>query len=251
MPRSLPSRQGDRAAYVHKPNPLGENRLLSRLGTRDRSWLQPHLKKISLARGTVLHPAGVVIERVYFPLSGMVSVLAIMKTGEAIETAIIGREGVVGASVGIEGSQSFGQAIVQITGSAWQMSAAKFVAISKASASFRTLMNGYQSVVLLQAQQSAACHALHNVEARLCRWLLHSQDATEDTQLTLTQEFLSHMMGVRRASVSLSAHALQKAGLIKYSRGEIEIVDRNGLEDSACECYEAVREHIDKAVPRR
>jgi CRP-like cAMP-binding protein len=110
-------------------------------------------------------------------------------------------------------------------------------------------MNRFQNVVLLQAQQSAACHALHTVQARLCRWLLQSQDVTGSEVVPLTQEFLSHMLGVQRTSVSLCAHALQSAGLIKYSRGQIKILDRRGLKKAACECYDAVRQHVDKAVP--
>jgi CRP-like cAMP-binding protein len=182
-------------------------------------------------------------------MSGMVSLLAVMRTGEQIETGIIGREGVVGASIGSDGSQSAGQATVQIEGSAWQVQASKFLELYKASESFRTPMNRFQNVILVQAQQSAACHALHDVEARLCRWLLQSQDTTESDIVPLTQEFLSHMLGVQRTSVSLCAHTLQKAGLIRYARGQITILDRSGLKESACECYEVVREQINKAVP--
>jgi CRP-like cAMP-binding protein len=163
--------------------------------------------------------------------------------------AIVGKEGVVGASIGSDGLQSAGKATVQIKGSAWQVEASKFVEIYKASEPFRTLMNRFQNVVLLQAQQSAACHALHTVQARLCRWLLQSQDVTDSDVVPLTQEFLSHMLGVQRTSVSLCAHALQSAGLIKYSRGQIKILDRRGLKKAACECYDAVRQHVDKAVP--
>jgi CRP-like cAMP-binding protein len=182
---------------VQKCNPLGENRLLRRLAAGDLSRLQPDLKEISMVRGTVLHPAGEPIEHVYFPLSGMVSILAVMRTGEQIETAIVGREGVVGASIGSNGSQAPGQSTVQIEGSAWQVQASKFLELYKASEPFRTFMNRFQNVIFLQAQQSAACHALHAVEARLCRWLLQSQDTTETDMVPLTQEFLSHMLGVQ------------------------------------------------------
>jgi CRP-like cAMP-binding protein len=185
---------------VQKLNPGGENRLLKRLAADDLSRLQPNLKQFSMAQGTVLHPAGAPIEHVYFPSSGMISVLAVMKTGDQIETAIVGREGVVGASIGADGSRSAGQATVQIAGSAWQIPSAKFLELYRASLPFRTLINRFQNVILLQAQQSAACHALHAVEARLCRWLLHSQDATADDMIPLTQEFISHMLGVRRTS---------------------------------------------------
>jgi CRP-like cAMP-binding protein len=234
---------------VQKFNPVGENRLLRRLGSDDLSRLEPNLKQIPLPRGMVVHAQGASIEHVYFPLSGMVSILAVMRTGEQIETAIIGREGVIGASIGSDGSYSAGQATVQIEGSAWQVPAQKFLELYKMSEPFRTLMNRFQNVILLQAQQSAACHSLHTVEARLCRWLLQSQDTTGSDMVPLTQEFLSHMLGVQRTSVSLCAHTLQKAGLIQYRRGRIKILDRDGLKESACECYDVVREHVNKAVP--
>jgi CRP-like cAMP-binding protein len=145
--------------------------------------------------GAVLHKQGAAIEHVYFPLSGMVSLLAVMKTGEQIETAIVGREGVVGASIGCDGAEAAGQATVQIVGSAWRVKGPVFLELYQASLPFRTLMNKFQNVILLQAQQSAACHALHSVEARLCRWLLQSQDTTETDLVPLRKEFLSHMLG--------------------------------------------------------
>jgi CRP-like cAMP-binding protein len=234
---------------VQKSNPAGDNRLLRRLGEDDFSRLQPNLKEISMVRGAVLHAPGASIKHVYFPISGMVSILAVMRTGEQIETAIVGREGVIGASIGSDDSQSAGQATVQIEGSAWQVQAKKFLELYKSSEPFRMSMNKFQNVMLLQAQQSAACHALHVVEARLCRWLLQSQDTIETDTVPLTQEFLSHMLGVQRTSVSLCAHTLQQAGLIRYSRGQIKILDRSGLKESACECYDVVREHVNKAVP--
>jgi CRP-like cAMP-binding protein len=195
--------------------------------------------------GAVLHAPGAPIEHVYFPLSGMVSLLTVMKTGEQIETAIVGREGVVGAAIGSDGLRSASQATVQIAGSAWQVQRGNFLELYQASAPFRTLMNQFQNVILVQAQQTAACHALHTVQARLCRWLLQSQDVTDSDIVPLTQEFLSHMLGVQRSSVSLCAHALQDAGLIQYTRGQIKILSREGLKESACECYEVIRDHID------
>jgi CRP-like cAMP-binding protein len=237
---------------VHVARPtIGENRLLKSLAADEFSRLQPHLKEFSMVLGAVLHAPGAPIKHVYFPLSGMVSLLAVMKTGEAIETGIVGREGVVGASIGSDGAGSTAQTTVQIAGSALQIQGPKFLETYQASLPFRTLINKFQGTILVQAQQSAACHALHSVEARFCRWLLQSQDMTETDIVPLTQEFLSHMLGVRRTSVSLCAHALQKTGLIQYSRGKIKILDRDGLQECACECYEAVREHINKAVPPR
>jgi len=222
---------------------------LQRTNAADLARLQPHLKDFSMEIVAVLHVPGASIKHVYFPLSGMVSLLAVMRTGEQIETAIVGREGVVGASIGSDGSESAGQTTVQIAGAAWRIEGPKFLDLYQESVPFRTLINKFQNLILLQAQQSAACHALHTVEARLCRWLLQSQDVTESDIVPLTQEFLSHMLGVRRSSVSLCAHALQAAGLIRYARGQIKVLNRDGLKESACECYEVIREHADKAVP--
>jgi CRP-like cAMP-binding protein len=228
-----------------------QNRLLNSLSAGDLGRVQSNLQKVSLTRGQVLHPPGEPIKHVYFPDSGMISMLTVMKTGEQIETAIIGTEGVAGGSVTIDGANSNTQTTVQIEGSAWQIPTAKFLEAYNVSDRFRSAVNEYQGIILFQAQQSAACHALHSVESRLCRWLLQAQDVMGSDEIELTQEFLSHMLGVRRTSVSLAAHSLQKSGLIRYSRGKIKIIDREGLEESACECYAAIRERIDSAIPPR
>jgi CRP-like cAMP-binding protein len=218
---------------------------LKRLAAADLARLQPSLRRFALVRGHVLHHPGEPIEYVYFPISGMVSLLALMKTGEAVETAIIGNEGVLGASIRSDGAKAIGQAIVQIAGTAWQLPSAQFSELYRAHTTFSRLMDAAQDLMFLQAQQSAACQALHALEARLCRWLLHAQDACGGDVVTLTQEYISHMLAVRRTSVSLCANALQAAGLIEYKRGHIKVVNRDGLEDSACECYGVIREHIE------
>jgi hypothetical protein len=160
----------------------------------------------------------------------------------------LGRDGVIGGSIGTAGQDSFAQAVVQVDGSAWRIGSTEFLVAFNASARLQTLVNRYQSVLMAQAQQSAACHAVHTVEARLCRWLLQSQDATGSDTLSLTQEFLSHMLGVQRNSVSLCANTLQHAGFIKYSRGKIDILNRGGLEEATCECYQVIRERLDQVV---
>ena len=215
-------------------------------GDGDFTRLRANLKNVRLTRGEVLHPVGVPIKHVYFPESGMVSLLTVMKSGELIETAIVGREGVAGGWVAIDGRNANTQSTVQIEGSAWQIPTAKFLEINKASDSFQPAIKG---VILFQAQQSAACHAIHSIDSRMCRWLLLSQDVTGSDQIPLTQEFLSHMLGVQRSSVSLCAHTLQKTGLIQYARGKIKIQDRKGLEECACECYAVTREYIASVIP--
>jgi CRP-like cAMP-binding protein len=230
--------------------PFGANGILQHLSSKTLALIEPHLRKVKLAQGVVLHKAGETITSVYFPLSGMVSMLAVLKTGEAIEAGVIGREGFVGGYVGVRGWRSFGHAVMQMSGEALRLNVRNFKKAYDASDDLRILVNGYQSVVHFQAQQTAACQALHPVEARICRWLLQAQDAVGGDILELTQEYLSHMMGVRRTSVSGSANKLQEDGLITYKRGVIHILDRKGLEKKSCECYAAVRAAMADAMPK-
>lgn len=231
--------------------PLGANAILHHLSGKTLAMIEPHLHKMKLAQGVVLHESGAAITNVYFPLSGMVSMLAVLKTGEAIEAGIIGREGFVGGYLGPRGWRPYGHAVIQMSGEVLRLNVRHFKKAYDASDELRILVNGYTSVVHFQAQQTAACQALHQVEPRMCRWLLQAQDAVGGDTLNLTQEFLSHMMGVRRTSVSGSANKLQEDGLISYKRGVIKILDRKGLEKSSCECYGAVRRAIADAMPKR
>jgi CRP-like cAMP-binding protein len=229
----------------------GENRLLQRLGRDDLARLQPHLTRVKLRAGAVLYQPGDAIEHVYFPLGGTVALLAVTQAGEAVETALIGRDGVVGGSVINENWRSFAQAVVQIGEGALRINSTHLAAVATAGAPLRTLVNRYEAVVMLQAQQNGLCHALHETGPRLCRWLLQAQDALESDQIALTQEFLSHMLGVQRTSVSLCAGKLQDAGLIEYSRGHIAIVDRARMEQLACECYAVIRAASDETIHPR
>lgn len=229
--------------------PVGTNGLLERLSAKMQATLAPQLRRAKLAQGVILHEAGEAITTVYFPTSGMVSMLAVLQSGEAIETGIIGRDGYVGGYCGPRGWRSCGHAVMQMSGEALTLNVRPFKKAYDASEDFRNLINGYQSVVYFQAQQTAACQALHRVEGRMCRWLLQAQDAVGGEVLNLTQELLSHMLGVRRTSVSGSANKLQAEGLITYKRGVIRILDRKGLEKRSCECYGAVRAAIAGALP--
>jgi CRP-like cAMP-binding protein len=224
-----------------------KNRILRQLSADELKSIQPWLVLKRLEPNTVLHEQGAAIAQIYFPLSGMISLLAVMQSGEAIETGIIGAEGVLGGDAAIDGPLST-HATVQLEGAALSMPKARFVEAYHAHPRLRNLVDRYQAVILIQARQNAACHALHSVRGRLCRWLLQSQDMIGSASFILTQEFLSHMLGVRRTTVSLEAHALQEAGLIRYSRGQIKILNRDGLEDCACECYSVIREETDKMM---
>lgn len=220
------------------------NALLQRLPPKVQALLAPQLRRIKLAQGAVLHDVGEVITTVYFPITGMVSVLAVMHSGEAIETGVIGNEGYVGGCFGPNGCRSWGHVVMQIAGEAFALNVRQFKQIYDSNETFREAINAYQAVIYFQAQQTAACQALHSVEQRMCRWLLQAQDALGSDTLNLTQEFLSHLLGVRRTSVSASANKVQAEGLISYKRGIIRILDRDGLAARACECHAAIRSVI-------
>ena len=224
-----------------------KNRILRQLSADELKSVQPWLTWVELQPNVVLHEPGTAIEHIYFPLGGMISLLVVMQTGEAIETGIVGAEGLFGGDAPINGHLS-PQATVQLVGADLTMPKAQFVDAYHAHARLRNLVNRYQAILLMQARQNAACHALHSVRGRLCRWLLQSQDMIGSATFTLTQEFLSHMLGVRRNTVSIEAHALQQAGLIRYARGHISILDSDGIEDCACECYSAIRAETDKLM---
>jgi CRP-like cAMP-binding protein len=224
-----------------------KNRILRQLSADELASVQPWLTLMDLRSNVVLHQPGDMLEKVYFPVSGMISLLAVMQSGDAIETGVVGADGLLGGDAALNG-HLFGQMTVQMDGAALTMPKARFVDAYLAHPHLRNLVDRYQSILLVQAQQNGACHALHSVRSRLCRWLLQSQDLIGSDTFSLTQEFLSHMLGVRRNTVSVEAHAVQEAGLIRYRRGNITILNRDGLEDCACECYSVIREETDKLM---
>jgi CRP-like cAMP-binding protein len=229
------------------PQHIVKNRILRQLSADELKSIQPWLVPKQLEPNAVLHEQGAAIDQIYFPLSGMISLLSVMQSGEAIETGIVGAEGVLGGDAAING-HLFAQATVQLSGTALMMPKSRFVDAYHAHPHLRNLINRFQAIILIQARQNAACHALHSVRSRLCRWLLQSQDMIGSETFTLTQEFLSHMLGVRRTTVSIEAHALQEAGLIRYRRGHINILNRDGIEDCACECYSVIRTETGKMM---
>ena len=223
--------------------------LLGGLPAKDLAMLDPFLKDIMLQQGTVLQEQGDRIEHVYFPHGGFISLLAVMRQGDAIEIATIGYEGAVGSLAALGPRRSHTRAVVQVSGVASRIAAARFRQAAEESEAIRSIVVRYGEMLLIQVQQTAACNALHVVEARLSRWLLQARDRLESNTICLTHEFLSQMLGVRRTTVTVVAHMLQQAGLIRYHRGQIEILDRSGLEARACECYEAIRQQIDQVAP--
>lgn len=225
-----------------------QNRLLASLPSADFELLRPHLKNIELAHETVLFEAGDTVTHIYFPHSGVISLVVELADGQMIEAAMIGRDSLVGGSSALDGKIALNKGIVQIPGAASILAVGRLRKAADASVSFRTTLIRHEQVLLVQAQQSAACNASHAVEARLARWLLRSRDLSGDDMLELTQEFLAQMLGVRRTSVTLVARTLQQAGLIKYRRGKVQITDLEGLRETACECYETVKAQYDRLL---
>jgi CRP-like cAMP-binding protein len=181
----------------------------------------------------------------------MVSIVVVLSEGEkSVETATVGREGAVGAVAGLGERKASARAIVQVEGSGARIAARQLQATVKQSPFLREFIVRYQEMLLHQAQQSTACNALHEARPRLCRWLLQTRDRLDSDVVALTQEFLAQMLGVRRTTVTELARGLQSKGLVRYKRGKIEILDRQGLEECACECYDALRHQADYYFPR-
>jgi CRP-like cAMP-binding protein len=224
------------------------NRLLASLSAFDSERLRPHLRPMKLQQGTVLSEVRDEIDCVYFPHTGVVSLVVTLGSGETIETGMIGRDSLLGGSSALHSTLSFTRSIVQIAGTASVIGSEHLISLASASTSFRTRLIQHEQLMLVQAQQSAACNIIHTVEARLARWLLRCRDLMDSDDLALTQEVIGQMLGVRRSSVSITAGTLQEAGLIRYSRGHIRIVDVDGLRSAACECYETVRSQSERLL---
>jgi len=230
------------------PNAHSSNRVLASLPVADLVTLQPELKVIELAQGTVLFEAGQTIDRIYFPHSGIVSLVVGLASGETIEAAMIGRESLVGGSAALNSRTAVTKSIVQIAGEASAVAVNSVRALADGNISFRTAIIRHEELILAQAQQAAACNAVHTVEARLARWLLRCRDLMGSDDLELTQEFLAQMLCVRRTSVSLVANTFQQAGFLTYRRGRMRILNVEGLRESACECYDTIRAHAERLL---
>jgi CRP-like cAMP-binding protein len=218
-----------------------DNKLLYSLPRDQMDLLAPHMTTTQLPQGVVLLEAGEEFDRVYFPHSGMLSLLVVLNDGKAIEVATVGREGVVGAMAGLGLYKSSVRVVVQMPVALTEMPASLFRKAVDKNVAIRDLCTGYNEVLLLQARVTASCNAVHPVEARFSRWLLQSADRAESDTVRLTQEFLAEMLGVRRTSVTDVASHIQELGCITYTRGVIKIVDRSALEGLACECYQKLK----------
>jgi CRP-like cAMP-binding protein len=233
---------------MEHPTMVG-NRLLAALPPADFGLLAPYLRKISLEQDAVLLRSGDRIEQVYFPHSGTISFMLDMPNGQTVATAVIGHEGAVGMLSVLEPSRSPVTAVVRVTGIASRISALRFHTAFSQSGAIRHAVQTHARALLMQFQHVAACNALHSVEARMARWLLHMHDRIDGDVLPLTQEALSQLLGVRRTTVTHVVRKLRVSGAIRSDRRGLIEIDRPRLEEAACECYEVMRRRIDQIFP--
>ncbi len=224
------------ASGIHRTN-----RLLGALEATDFARLRPHLQIVQLEPQTILADLGDRIRHLYFPHSAVICLMAVMRERGVAETATIGSEGVAGFETLLGTPTAVNRTLVQVSGAASRIPVREMLTAARESADLRSLILRYVGAFLVQVTQSVACNSLHRLEERCCRWLLMAHDRARRDTFNFTQEFLAEMLGVHRPTVTNVARALQAAGLIRYSRGVLTIVDRSGLERTACECYAIVK----------
>jgi len=239
-------------------NQVRPNALLAMLNKSDEAQLFSQLVSYPAERHTILQRAGEPTDHVYFPTSWMISFLTVMRDGEAVETASVGYDNAAGYNTALSGRNANCQLIVQLSMKSYRIGKAEFSQAYEHSVGVRHMIHVGNELLVEQIQQGAACHALHQAEQRLARWLLQSHDFAGQDSLDLTQDFVSEMIGVRRTTVSLIANTLQQEGLIHYRRGHVTVIDREALERRCCECYGTLVESRQKhpslkpvAVPPR
>jgi len=224
--------------------PVSQNRLLAALPREELERLTPHFQHLPLVFKEHLFEAGEQVEFIYFPLSGVISMIASTENGSSVEVGIVGREGMTGVSVVLGDDISGLRGVVQVGGSALKLSAVALRAELRREAELRSALLRYSRFALAQATQSAVCNRLHSLEQRCARWLLGMRDRAGTDTFSMTHEFLAYMLGVRRPGVTVAAQALQQAGLVRYARGRLTILDGAGLEASACECYRVLKSEL-------
>jgi CRP-like cAMP-binding protein len=224
------------------------NRLLAALPESDLARWQPLLEPVELPLGEVLYESGGLLSHVYFPTTAIVSLLYVMENGASAEIAVVGNEGVVGISLFMGGESTPSRAVVQSAGRGFRMTASVIKDEFGRSPVLHLLLR-YTQALITQMAQTAACNRHHSLDQQLCRWLLLSLDRLRGSELVMTQELISNMLGVRREGVTEAALKLQKAGLIRYSRGHIAVLDRAGIERRTCECYAVVKKEYDRLLP--
>jgi CRP-like cAMP-binding protein len=232
-----------------RPDTPRQNHLLDALPPEEWDRLHPRMELRPLPLGHVLYESGDTMRHVYFPTTSIVSLLYVMENGASAEIAIVGNEGIVGISLFMGGETTPSRAIVQSGGHAYRIPGQHLKDEFFRAGPMQRLLLRYTQALITQMAQTAVCNRHHSVEQQLCRWLLMSIDRLAANELTMTQELIANMLGVRREGVTESAGKLQKLGLIEYSRGRIVVLDRPALERHACECYAVVKKEFDRLLP--
>ena len=235
------------------PGPAGHlaNELLAALPSAElQRWL-PQLEAVELPLGSVLYESGSRLTHGYFPTTASVSLLYVTESGASAEIAVVGREGVVGIALFMGGETTPNRAVVQSAGQCFRLKSDLIKAEFSQSVPVQHLLLRYTQALITQMAQTAVCNRHHSLDQQLCRWLLMSLDRRQGNQLTMTQELIANMLGVRREGVTEAAFKLQRAGLIRYARGHIEVLDRPALEQRTCECYAVVKKEYDRLLPHR
>ena len=226
-----------------------KNRLLAALPDAEWQRWRPQLELIALPLGQVLYESGTTLKHVYFPTTAIISLLYVMENGASAEISVVGNEGLVGISLFMGGESTPSRAVVQSAGHGFRLKAQLMKDEFDRAGPVLHLLLRYTQALITQMSQTAVCNRHHSLDQQLCRWLLLSLDRLEGTDLVMTQELIANMLGVRREGVTEAAHKLQEAGLIRYSRGHISVLDRMALERRVCECYGVVKKEYDRLLP--
>jgi CRP-like cAMP-binding protein len=233
-------------------SPVGsprENKLLAALPAVEWARVQPLLQPVFLPLGEAVYESGIQLENVYFPTTAIISLLYVLADGASAEIAVVGNEGLVGVALFMGGETTPSRAVVQSEGWAYRLKGQQLKDEFTRGGAMQQLLLRYTQALLTQMAQTAVCNRHHSIDQQLCRWLLLSLDRLASPELTMTQELIANMLGVRREGVTEAAGKLQSAGLIHYSRGRIEVIDRKGLEARCCECYGVVKLESDRLLP--
>ncbi|GAA5165087.1 Crp/Fnr family transcriptional regulator [Viridibacterium curvum] len=225
------------------------NRLLAVLPDAEWARWQEQLEMVEMPLGQVLYESGATLHHVYFPATAIVSLLYVMENGASAEIAVVGNEGMIGVALFMGGESTPSRAVVQSAGYGFRLRARLMLEEFNRAGPVMHLLLRYTQALITQMAQTAACNRHHSLDQQLCRWLLLSMDRLSGSQLTMTQELIANMLGVRREGVTEAALKLQKAGLIRYARGHINVLDRPGLEARTCECYAVVKREYDRLLP--
>ncbi|MBT9462408.1 MAG: Crp/Fnr family transcriptional regulator [Hydrogenophaga sp.] len=236
-------------SHLIEPDHPRQNQLLASLP--DAEWLrwQPQLELVDLPLGKVLYESGAQMGFVYFPTNAIVSLLYVLENGSSAEIAVVGHEGVVGIAIFMGGGSTPNRAVVQSAGMGYRLRSDAIKTEFERSSPVMHLMLRYTQALITQMSQTAVCNRHHSLDQQLCRWLLLSLDRLPGNELVMTQELIANMLGVRREGVTEAALKLQAAGLIRYARGHIAVLDRPGLEHRTCECYRVVKKEYDRLLP--